>query len=94
MLYRMAKGICITITRIVETREPIPGERWQKIWTGTAWRSLFRPPNSPKLAKHFGDAPRVATTRIEFPPAGTITMDALHYRRTLFQNLKNAGILR
>jgi len=94
MLYGMAKGICITITRIVETREPIPGERWQKIWTGTAWRSLFRPPNSPKLAKHFGDAPRVATTRIEFPPAGTITMDALHYRRTLFQNLKNAGILR
>jgi hypothetical protein len=92
----MAKGISITITRMEEVREPRPDDaRHHCIWTGTQWTSMATLVWHPSLAEKAGVVPKALSTRLEFPPPGTITLDAEGYKRgSLFKEMVQNGILR
>ena len=78
----MAKGITITLTRMKDVREPRRDDaRYHSIWNGVEWISFSFPVWSPDFAKSCGVVPKPITTQLEFPPQGTITIDALRYKR-------------
>jgi hypothetical protein len=89
----MAKGIAITITRMEEVREPRKDDaRYHKIWNGRMWVSLCTMVWSPSLAKSCGVMPEAITTRLEFLPPGTYSIEAIRYRR-LIPEMRKAGLL-
>ena len=89
----MAKGITISITRVVDhVRERNPDDPvFHSIWTGTEWVSLATTIWPARFEK-YGCKPVIATTRVGFPPPGTITIDALRYRRT-YREMRKRGVL-
>jgi len=92
----MARGIRITITRIVDQlREPgrdYPGTH--RIWNGTRWVSLSSNVVKPSFAAMAGITPKAHSTVLEFLPPGTVTLDALRYRAGLMKQMERAGVLR
>lgn len=90
----MTKGISITITRMDDVREPSSDDaRYHSIWNGTKWVSLSSSVWSPSLAKSCGVVPKPCTTRLEFPPPGTVTIDALRYKQTLLKKMRAQGVI-
>jgi hypothetical protein len=93
---RMAKGIAITITRVIDhVRDPLPDDpRFHRVWNGTEWVSLATSIWSPGLAEKAGVKPSVHSTRLEFLPPGIVPKDVLVYRRTLMKEMQKKGLIR
>jgi hypothetical protein len=69
----MAKGISITITRLLHYRKPRPDDAvFHSVWGGSKWVSLAFPVYKPLVASEHGRPPEIVTTTLEFPPAGVV----------------------
>lgn len=90
----MAKGLSITITRRVETRDPYPGERWPNVWNGVKWIAMGFRPKSLRLAWIYGTETKVHTTRLEFRARGEVTREQVRYWLVTVPKLRRAGLIK
>jgi len=90
----MARGITITIKRLVERRERRSGEIGVCIWTGQRLTRVDSLPESPKLAYVYGSKPKIVETRIEFLPPDVIPLDGLRYRKQVLPKMRAMGLIR
>ena len=90
----MARGITITIERLVERRERRSDEVGVCIRTGRGIARVDSLPESPRLAHIYGNKPREVVTRIEFLPPGVIPIDGLRYRKKVLPKMRAMGLIR